>query len=960
MIYKPVRSGPTRPRRPLRVAASAAVVMLVATGLASPAMAGERPPLVGVDTVGASEQPEWAGNKPNTYGGTDYFVDATGGDDSASGTSESEAWQTLGRVNETTFSPGDRILLKAGEEWHDEQLWPKGSGAAGQPIVIDAYGDEDARRPYIATNGNVPSPFTSGTNKNPQTVGLTGAVVLRNQQYFEIANLELSNDDDFDTDITSVIPRRVRDGVAISINADLFEDGDDDRIMDYFRISNLHVHNIDGPSSWQQIHYGGINFQVFGSQQFRQYEEGMYYFRDVRIENNTFDKVELHAIQFGFNWFFDRDAGSGQFDEDGKWHEGWEQLWVRTRDLYSRDVYIGHNYAEDTGQGAIQLANTKNMVVEYNEINKYLQRYNAVSVALYLWAGADSVMQFNEVYGGPYDEFDGTPWDLEYTNFNVTYQYNYSHDNAAGWMSYMGNSSNSIARYNLSVNDNGVLVKNMLSTNYSPTYFTNNVFIYDAEHMDWFHDERFLSTVYFLNNVFYNMSETRTTPWYRRPNALGNAVFSNNAFYEASGNYSPQQPEDPRAVIGDPLFASDIADYKADNGVLNIRDSAAIFKLDRESPLIDGGRYNPSQGAADFFGTPLYFGSAPDIGIHETRQCVWVQDPVDDNPIEEEGVDDRINLALNKPATATSTHPHQNFSLSADKLVDGDLGTRWAAADDAEFPIIIEIDFEEPTTFDEVFLDEYSDSGTNHRVQEFELQMLDPDTGEWETFTSRSDGMGHDLTIADFGNVTSTGLRLTLNSIFPTEQFTPTMTEIQVYSAGSDEGGSDPGEGPGDPTEPDFTDYDPTTAYDSGDKVCFEDKVYEAQWWTRGAAPGASPTGAWAEIGVDVVTPGGSFPEWTNSWIYTGDETVAHDGRTWAAQWWNRNEEPGANTVGAWAEIGPEVSTAHGTFRQWTASGIYTGGDTVVHDGDLWTAQWWNRNQEPGTGSGAWKEYGTG
>ncbi len=120
------------------------------------------------------------------------------------------------------------------------------------------------------------------------------------------------------------------------------------------------------------------------------------------------------------------------------------------------------------------------MLVEYNEVNGFLERYDAVSCGLYLWAGADSVMQYNEVYGGPANEYDGTPWDLEYTNFNVTYQYNYSHDNAAGWMAYMGNSSNSVARYNLSVNDNGVLVKNMLSTNYSPTYFANNTFVYDA------------------------------------------------------------------------------------------------------------------------------------------------------------------------------------------------------------------------------------------------------------------------------------------------------------------------------------------------------------------------------------------------------------------------------------------------------------------------------------------------
>jgi hypothetical protein len=41
------------------------------------------------------------------------------------------------------------------------------------------------------------------------------------------------------------------------------------------------------------------------------------------------------------------------------------------------------------------------MLVEYNEVNGYLERYDAVSCALYLWAGADTVVQYNEVYGGP-------------------------------------------------------------------------------------------------------------------------------------------------------------------------------------------------------------------------------------------------------------------------------------------------------------------------------------------------------------------------------------------------------------------------------------------------------------------------------------------------------------------------------------------------------------------------------
>ncbi|WP_460528970.1 discoidin domain-containing protein [Flindersiella endophytica] len=761
----------------IRAALAALLITLLAALLAWPPVS----PAAAAQTAGTSTaaEPTLPGNQPNRTGGTDYFLDATNGRDSASGTSPRNAWRSLAKANATTFRPGDRILLKAGEEWHDGQLWPKGSGSAGRPITISAYGNASAGKPYIATNGNVPSPFRADGTKNPETVGLTGAIVLRNQQYWEINNVELSNDDDFATDIHT--ERVVRDGIMVSINADLLPAGADN-IMDYFRISNVYVHNTDGPDFWQQMHYGGVNFQVFGSRKYTEYGTGGYYFKNVRIENNRFVNVELHAVQFAFNWFNDRYPEAGQYDETGKWHEGWEQLWVRTRDLYSRDVYIGHNYAESIGQGAIQLANTKNMVVEYNEVNGFLERYGSVSVALYLWAGADSVMQYNEVYGGPHNEFDGTAWDLEYTNFNVTYQFNYSHDNAAGWMSYMGNSSNSTARYNLSVNDNGVLVKNMLSTNYSPTYFTNNTFVYNGSDLDYFHDETFLSKVYFLNNIFYNTSTTATTPWYRRTGALRQAVFSNNDFYEASGTHSSQEPADPRGVRVDPRFVGDPAQYVTGAGVDQIRRAAAHFKLRDDSPLIDAGRYNPHLGTSDFLGTHIYYGDAPDIGMAESRIGALVANPVDDDPVENDP-GSRVDLALGKPCTASSTHSGAGGTLTADKLTDGDLSTRWAAADDATYPITLDIDFGAATTFDEVYLDEYTDGGTNPRVQAFQLQRWDAATGAWITFASQNDGIGHDRTVTGFGSVTTSKLRVALTDQIATETYTPTMTEIAVYSS---------------------------------------------------------------------------------------------------------------------------------------------------------------------------------
>ncbi|NIM49681.1 MAG: hypothetical protein GTO22_10625, partial [Gemmatimonadales bacterium] len=80
------------------------------------------------------------------------------------------AWRSLEKVNDTTFQPGDRILFRAGCQWRG-QLWPKGSGRAGSPIAIDAYGEGE--KPVINGAG-----------------GAFEAVHLRNQQHWQISGLE--------------------------------------------------------------------------------------------------------------------------------------------------------------------------------------------------------------------------------------------------------------------------------------------------------------------------------------------------------------------------------------------------------------------------------------------------------------------------------------------------------------------------------------------------------------------------------------------------------------------------------------------------------------------------------------------------------------------------------------------------------------------------------------------------
>ena len=90
-----------------------------------------------------------------------YYVDATNGNDSNPGISESTPWKTIAKVNSLNFQPGDFILFKRGEVWR-EQLTVPSSGSSSNPIVFGAYGILD--KPVISGADLVTEWLNSGTN----------------------------------------------------------------------------------------------------------------------------------------------------------------------------------------------------------------------------------------------------------------------------------------------------------------------------------------------------------------------------------------------------------------------------------------------------------------------------------------------------------------------------------------------------------------------------------------------------------------------------------------------------------------------------------------------------------------------------------------------------------------------------------------------------------------------------
>jgi len=94
---------------------------------------------------------------------TTYYVAAAGSDTNA-GTSSGAPWQTIGKVNAATFSPGDSILFNRGDAWYGTALVVPASGSSGSPITFGAYGS--GANPILKGATNL---STSGYTLAPNT-----------------------------------------------------------------------------------------------------------------------------------------------------------------------------------------------------------------------------------------------------------------------------------------------------------------------------------------------------------------------------------------------------------------------------------------------------------------------------------------------------------------------------------------------------------------------------------------------------------------------------------------------------------------------------------------------------------------------------------------------------------------------------------------------------------------------
>ena len=535
--------------------------------------------------------------------GTTYYVDAENGDDSNSGTSIDAPWKSLNKVTDTTFLPGDQILLKSGSVWNGEWLWPKGSGVEGAPIIIDKYGGEE--KPIINGMG-----IDRGLN-------YSGAVHLRNQEYWEIRNLEITNDDDFDEDIDLSRPKgdnswssknMTRNGILLIVDCDQLED-DDDGIMDHIYIENCYVHDVDGNVYNKHMANGGIYFIVEKPE--NESATGISKFDDLVIENCRVETTNRWGIAAAYTYVWSQFTSAKISDEIAEKYG-------------STNVVIQNNYIKGAGGDAITTMYADKPLVQYNVAEDCSRQMNTTdysAAGIWPWKCKDSVFQYNECYNN-LNSFngngDGQAWDADWTDGTV-YQYNYSHGNSAGAIMFCGEQAmNTTFRYNISQNE----LRGPLDVPGNPdAHIYNNTFYINENVSSIFY--RTGGNAVIENNIFYYDGKNPLRQnWY--PN--GNLQYDNNLYY----NFANTPSGDQNAIA---VKAGTKVLENAGSGPAKAVNATAIkhedpsektvfdgYKLAEDSPAINAGKQitdlNGYEPEHDFFGHELTV--IPEIGAAES------------------------------------------------------------------------------------------------------------------------------------------------------------------------------------------------------------------------------------------------------------------------------------------------------------------------------------------------------
>jgi len=308
--------------------------------------------------------------------------------------------QASGRV----YSPGDRVLLERGKKFIG-QLRIKGRGEPGKPVIVDAFGEG----PLPILDGNGLSDYK-------------GVLQIDDTGQIEVGNLEITN----------------AFGTKTKSNGILVQDNSGEK-HSHIYIRDCYVHHITSDDSnctagSGDKNLGGIRLGTGNGT----------LWDDVLIENNRIEYAGRSGITTG-GW-------SKPMPPNTKDKHNLEDSSDCITNLRIRKNRI--SYA--SGDGIIMRMAYKGLC-EYNVVHHcgYPGNAKPTQVSASIWGAnknIDCVFQYNEAFAH-FRNSDAGGFDVDQNSKGTIMQYNYSHDNAGGFILSWGPNRECIIRHNVSVNE---------------------------------------------------------------------------------------------------------------------------------------------------------------------------------------------------------------------------------------------------------------------------------------------------------------------------------------------------------------------------------------------------------------------------------------------------------------------------------------------------------------------------
>jgi hypothetical protein len=614
-------------------------------------------------------------------GAADYHL-SPAGNDALDGLTPATAWQTIAKVNTTTFAPGDRILFEGGQSFTGNLDFSDESGTAAQPITVASFGT--GRATLQAGNG-------------------TGITVY-NRAGFVLRDLVIAGSGG-----------ATNNGRGVMFYADL----PGNIRLHHLRLDNLEVHG---------FRKGGIEFAAWPA------DGSKTGYTDVKVTRCiSRDNLDHGILSYGYY------TAHRSGDPVTYAHSDFTVSDCRTYN----NLGIA-NKGNHSGNGIV-LSDVNGALIERCVAYNNGQNSNFAGggpVGIWVWNTGNAVIQFNEAYDNRTATADGGGFDLDGGTVNCVLQYNYSHNNdGPGYLLYQFPGAqphrDNIVRYNISQNDGrkgypgGITTGGGLSRAqiYHNTIYTS----YRSASTRAIYVLGGSTDIAFRNNVLIT---TGGAPLVDIASGQSGIVFQGNSYW-ASGsaltfrdsgvNYSSLAAW--RTATGRETNGATPTGLDSDPQLLNpgnapvLNDPALLSSLTHyrpasTSPLIDAGLdlaqapWNLVIGTRDFAGIPLPTGARPDIGACELPASpyqAWrienlgalpagvtlAQDAATD--FDGDGVSQLLEYAFGRDPRAPSASPMLQSQISDFKLQIS--FSRVPAATDLTYTVLASTDLANPSAW---------------------------------------------------------------------------------------------------------------------------------------------------------------------------------------------------------------------------------------------------------------------